>query len=261
VITLDYDTPAMLMAPVAEVESLRTARLVARQGAALDGPGGTLARPHPAPVAAGCLALVLLPSSAGARCDRIVCQPCPVPEVLPPRWHGARGCARARPARCAGADARGGRAQELVPTGGNASASGMRQVELDITFGVAARAGASGDQRFDVGVLVETGGSARSRIGVAGTLRPAAGRRYVSVTQARRRRAPACRHGAARAVHLMRAHVMALRAGRARRRRCTQTTRARAAPLWCWTSGGTSRSPPAASASTACPCASLWTAR
>jgi len=51
VITLDYDTPAMLMAPVAEVESLRTARLVARQGAALDGPGGTLARPRPAPVA------------------------------------------------------------------------------------------------------------------------------------------------------------------------------------------------------------------
>jgi len=81
-----------------------------------------------------------------------------------------------------------------VPTGGNASASGMRQVELEITFGAAPRAGASGDQRFDVGVLVETGGGARSRIGVSGTLRPAAGGRYVSVTQARHRRAPPRRH-------------------------------------------------------------------
>lgn len=81
-----------------------------------------------------------------------------------------------------------------MPTGGNASASGMRQVELDITFGAAPRAGASGDQRFDVGVLVETGGGARSRIGVSGTLRPAAGGRYVSVTQARHRRAPPRRH-------------------------------------------------------------------
>ena len=42
VITLDYDTPALLMAPVAEVESLRVARVLQQQAATLDGPNNTL---------------------------------------------------------------------------------------------------------------------------------------------------------------------------------------------------------------------------
>lgn len=71
--------------------------------------------------------------------------------------------------------------------GGNMSASGLRQVELSASFLVARRAagaGSSREQRFDVGVWVQTSASAHSRIGLSGTLRPAANGRYMTVTQA-----------------------------------------------------------------------------
>ena len=71
--------------------------------------------------------------------------------------------------------------------GGNTSASGLRQVELSASFLVARRtagAGSSREQRFDVGIRVHTGAGAHSRIGLSGTLRPAASGRYMTVTQA-----------------------------------------------------------------------------
>ena len=45
VVSLDYDTPAMIMVPPAEVESLRLAQLYDAHGAALDGPSNTRVRP------------------------------------------------------------------------------------------------------------------------------------------------------------------------------------------------------------------------
>ena len=71
--------------------------------------------------------------------------------------------------------------------GGNTSASGLRQVELSASFLVARRAagaGSSREQRFDVGIWVQTSASAHSRIGLSGMLRPAANGRYMTVTQA-----------------------------------------------------------------------------
>ena len=79
-------------------------------------------------------------------------------------------------------------AQVLVAAGGNTSASGLRQVELSASFLVARRAAgpsSSREQRFDVGIWVQTSASAHSRIGLSGTLRPAANGRYMTVTQAR----------------------------------------------------------------------------
>ena len=46
VVTLDYDTPAMIMAPPVEIESLRLAQLYDTQGAALDGVNSARARPR-----------------------------------------------------------------------------------------------------------------------------------------------------------------------------------------------------------------------
>lgn len=48
VVSLDFDVPAMIMAPPAEVESLRLAQLCDVQDAALDGPNNTRARPRAA---------------------------------------------------------------------------------------------------------------------------------------------------------------------------------------------------------------------
>lgn len=48
VVSLDYDTPAMIMAPPAEIESLRLAQLFDAQGATLGGASSTRARPRAA---------------------------------------------------------------------------------------------------------------------------------------------------------------------------------------------------------------------
>ncbi len=44
VVTLDHDTPAMIMAPPAEIEGLRLAQLYDAEGIALDGPNNARAR-------------------------------------------------------------------------------------------------------------------------------------------------------------------------------------------------------------------------
>ncbi len=70
----------------------------------------------------------------------------------------------------------------------NASASGLRQAEVVASF-LAIRGASNqtdtGDRRFNVGIAVQTGGGAESRIGLSGTLRPAANGRSMTVTQAR----------------------------------------------------------------------------
>lgn len=74
-----------------------------------------------------------------------------------------------------------------MAAGGNSSASGLRQVELSASFLIARRAagaGSSREQRFDIGIRVQTSASAYSRIGLSGTLRPAANGRYMTVMQA-----------------------------------------------------------------------------
>lgn len=48
VVTVDYDTPAMIMTPPVEIESLRLAQLYDTQDAALDGPNSARARPYAA---------------------------------------------------------------------------------------------------------------------------------------------------------------------------------------------------------------------
>ena len=167
----------------------------------------------------------------------------------------------------------------------NASASGLRQAEVLASF-LAIRGANNqtdtGDQRFNVGIAVQTGGGAESRIGLSGTLRPAANGRSMTVTQARALTfLPSACVASAKFIFApqdtwcrweLSTPVTGSRKRRCFktqsseslgpcRRRCTQTTPRRAERQLSWTSAAIYRCRPVASSSMASPCAFSWITR